>query len=227
MTPRDSDQDFLDKLYAQSAKEQPPADLDKRILEQAKARHQHKGFASTLHWQRWVSVAAVMVLSMYIFFDVRHDRPTTIDEAGLPPQKSLLKPAPSAPTSEHLERTEEGPSLAPTRQLKQKAAMQAVEPAFENYAADELNESGSEREIQTESQFPASQLSSSPNLRSEAAKAEQAQESPQADAMLEEIARLLSVEKQEEAKRLYEQFNKRFPDYPVPELIREAFNKDR
>ena len=234
MSQHDNDNDFLDKLYARSAKEQPPTDLNKHILEQAKAQHQHKRFASTLRWQRIVSVAAVMVFSIYIFFDVRHDRPAMMDESSLPAPKNLLKPAPSAPTSERLERSEEGPSITPMRQLKQKAAKQAAEPAFDDYASDDISDSVSAPEAEAKSQFSASELSSSqPSANQfssssgldaeEAAKTEQNNGSTNPEDLLTEITKLLKAGKKEEAKTIFEGFKNRFPDYPVPSFIDTAF----
>jgi hypothetical protein len=70
MKDHDTDNDFLDDLYSHSAKEIPPAVLDKAILKQA-FDHVHKdNFFQRLQLQRVFSVAAVLVLSVYIVFDM-------------------------------------------------------------------------------------------------------------------------------------------------------------
>ena len=103
MINNNSDDEFLDKLYKQSAIEKPPTDLDQQILELAKANHQRTRFAKTMNLQRVLSVAAVMVLSVYIFFEVGGDRPMRIDEDFIYPQKSILRSSPSATQPDSLE----------------------------------------------------------------------------------------------------------------------------
>lgn len=217
MTQHDSDKDFLDKLYAQSAIEQPPAELDKHILDLAKAQHQRRGFADALRWQRILSVAAVMVLSVYIFFDISQDHPAVMDETALPAQRSLLKSSPSAPQQEQQENQEAQeskealpsvlPYTPPKETLKQKAAKQAAEPVLDHYAADEISE-----------------LSASPAYLSDAAVAEKEALAPTADTMLKEIEQLLTDQKQEEAQTRYAAFKQLYPEYPVPEAIRKQFD---
>jgi mRNA-degrading endonuclease HigB of HigAB toxin-antitoxin module len=74
MKDDDTDNNFLDDLYSHSAKEIPQAVLDQTILKHA-FDHVHKdNFFQRLQLQRVFSVAAVLVLSVYIVFDVGEQR---------------------------------------------------------------------------------------------------------------------------------------------------------
>ena len=225
MSQHDSEQDFLAKLYAQSAQEQPPAELDKRILQQAKAQHTHKRFARTLRWQRFVSVAAVMVLCVYIFFDMRHQHPVLMEEQILPQQKSLPEASPSAAPGEQLEPSEEQPAIAPTRQLKEQAAKRAAEPTLDDYAADEIRDSNTLPAGQDETPLPASQLFSSPEISAAKGMTTETNETISPDNLLNQITQLLKDGKQAEAEAFFIQLKEQFPDYPVPDYIASSFDK--
>ena len=66
MNKHDNDNKFLDELYSQSAKEVPPVELDQAIRKLAHAKVPKNDIVSLLKWERVLSVAAVMVLSIYI-----------------------------------------------------------------------------------------------------------------------------------------------------------------
>lgn len=70
MKNRETEDGFLDELYAQTSNEVPPEFLDQAIIKQAHAKVSKRDVASHIHWQRYLSVAAVMILSIYIFLDV-------------------------------------------------------------------------------------------------------------------------------------------------------------
>ena len=79
---QDKDDDWLDQLYARSATEQPPPDLDQRILAAARQHHPSAQASSVFKWQRLVSFAAVLVLTIGVFFEV--DRSFEVDEFHAP-----------------------------------------------------------------------------------------------------------------------------------------------
>lgn len=76
----------LDKRYQQSAVEQPSNELDKAILEEAFA-HAKPNKSAWLKWERLASVAAVMVLTVTIFFDVRETRDNELQDFSPAPNR--------------------------------------------------------------------------------------------------------------------------------------------
>lgn len=87
------DHDFLDDLYSNSAKEVPPESLDQAILKQARD-HVHNGrFLMRRQWQQFLSLAAVMVLSVYVVLDVG-DQSMDVDGLSLSEEASeFIEPA--------------------------------------------------------------------------------------------------------------------------------------
>mgnify|MGYP000258702469 CR=1 FL=1 len=70
----------LAKLYRHGARERPSEEIDRAILELAKGsldqsvtEKQDVSHEMLFTWSRITSVAAVMVLSIYLFFDMRHE----------------------------------------------------------------------------------------------------------------------------------------------------------
>jgi len=81
-TPSDQNEPYdLSKLYQHGARERPPEAIDRAILELAKGSEdqlsitekQRVSHAMLSTWSRITSVAAVMVLSIYLFFDMRQE----------------------------------------------------------------------------------------------------------------------------------------------------------
>jgi type IV secretory pathway VirB10-like protein len=89
-TPKD---DFLDELYAQTKNEQPGAKLDEAILAQAKQQVEQPKPSSIFKWQRYASVAAVMVFSFYIILDVNDQRDSAINEPFILDDVQQLTPS--------------------------------------------------------------------------------------------------------------------------------------
>ena len=224
MTNNNTEDDFLNKLYKQSALEKPPADLDQQILELAKASHQRTRFAMTMNLQRVLSVAAVMVLSVYIFFEVGSDRPMSMEEDFIYHDKSLLRSSPVDPQTERLDMSDE---VHAKKQVKNKEAKKSVERVMEDYEADDISEISAKAREQSGIGISesSSELSSAPALMRQMSKTEQTLETAKAEDMLKEIEQLLASEKLEQAKLVYRQFKLLFPDYPVPVLISDAIVK--
>lgn len=221
MSHLDSDEDFLDKIYAQSAKEQPPAELDKQILELAKNQVLHKPPASFQHWQRLASLAAVMVLSVYLFFDVRHERQHLLEEAWHPAHRSALEHAPSSPEAASPELSEAESKGAPQKALKQKQATSDAYPAMESSNMDAFTDAMPKVMEQTEHKRSL-RMQSQPDAAEALFETEQIKPSDAAESMLREITLLLAAGKQEDAKTLYLDFKQRFPDYPVADQITQV-----
>jgi hypothetical protein len=237
-----SDDEFLDTLYKQSALEKPPADVDKQILALAKTNHQRNRFAMTMNLQRVLSVAAVMVLSVYIFFEVGGDRPTRMDEEFLYPDKSILRSSPSATQPENVDMSGKDQAI---KQFKNKEAKKSAERAMVEYENNAIGELAAEAQEQSESDMsglsdvvssepsvelsatPSSAPSSAPVLMRQKLKAEQALEPANAEAMLKEIEQLLASGKLEQAKLVYGQFKLLFPEHPVPVFISDFIDKHK
>tara|TARA_R110001592_G_scaffold116214_1_gene317411 strand:+ start:514 stop:1179 length:666 start_codon:yes stop_codon:yes gene_type:complete len=221
MSNHDSEDDFLSKLYKQSAIEKPPVELDKQILELAKANHQRQRFAMSMNLQRVLSVAAVMVLSVYIFFDVSNDRSSMMEEDYLYPPQKNLKSAQPAPQLERLEMKDEAQMMQ--EKIKKEAKKSAGKEKMQ-YMADDISELASEAPEQQESD--TIELSA-PQLTQQKFKAERSLETTKAEDMLKEIRELLASGKTKEAKQVYGQFTLLFPEYPVPAFISDAFDKEK
>jgi len=94
MNKYDTEGDSLDQLYSKAAKEKTPTHLDKKIMAEAKLHIKVKSFPSLFQWQRVLSVAAVMLLSIYIFFDVEGYRMPGLDTDFYQPQNKGMSTAP-------------------------------------------------------------------------------------------------------------------------------------
>ena len=217
MNHHDSEDDFLDALYKQSATEKPPVNIDQQILALAKETHQPKQFVKIMNFQRILSVAAVMVFAMYIFFDVDSNHSKFIDEELSYPQNNLpmSSPSSSGQQTELYEMNEEAPLL---KQRETKQAKKSAEKDSTHFMADEL----SELSAQEASQNDLSAHSAMP-IKPEALKKELAKDTQSAENMLKDIELLLESGKKVEATIAYTHFKAVFPDYPVPESLSEAF----
>jgi len=219
MNHHDSEDDFLDALYKQSATEKPPVNIDQQILALAKETHQPKQFVKIMNFQRILSVAAVMVFAMYIFFDVDSKHSKFIDEELSYPQNSLpmssSSPSSSEQQTEWYEMNEEAPLL---KQRETKQAKKSTVKESAHFMADEL----SELSAQEASQNDLSARSAMP-IKPEALKKELAKDTQRAENILKDIELLLESGKKVEATIAYTHFKAVFPDYPVPESLSEAF----
>jgi hypothetical protein len=226
MSNHGSEDDFLTVLYQQTATEKPPVDLDQQILALAKANHQRTRFAMTMNVQRVLSVAAVMVLSVYIFFEVGGDRHMSIDEDFMYPQKSNLRSTPAAQQAESLDMRDE---VHAKKQFKNKKAKKSVERAMADYETDAISEIAVEAQEQSESDMlgPSAEFLPAPKLMRQKLKAERALEPANAEAMLKEIEQLLASGKLARATRVYGQLKIFFPDYPVPVFISDVIDNHK
>lgn len=216
MKTQHSDDDFLNRLYKQTATEKPPEYLDKTILALAKANHPPSRFAKMMNLQRVLSVAAVMVLSVYVFFEVDKEQPIQMEQDMFFPSQNMLRSAPS-PSSSSSSRNSSSPTppysvqetdsfelneAAPVmEQLKMKQAKKSSKKESAYFMADEISELAAQEASQDDLAVVT------------------------ANEMLEEITQLLASGKKAEATELYKRFKKVFPQYPVPQGIVEAIGK--
>jgi len=148
MNKHDSEDELLDQLYSKSAKEQPPSRLDKKILAEAKARYQPGTLAASFKWQRILSVAAVMVLSIYVFFDVNDNRMPSIN-SELYYQQERTPNASSYTSDEHDLRRKMKSKEA--KKVQQKASRKSAEIEANKFMADEMLEQSAELDVKPES----------------------------------------------------------------------------
>ncbi len=74
MTDKKPQAHDLNALYSLTKDQLPPPELDQKILEVAQAQQGKSRLSSVYAWQRVVSVAAVMVFTFFIFFEVEDER---------------------------------------------------------------------------------------------------------------------------------------------------------
>lgn len=216
MNNHDSEKDFLNELYQQSALEKPPAQLDKKILELAKANHERNRFAMTMNLQRVLSVAAVMVLSVYIFFEVGGDHSSMLDENFIYPQQKQIE---SSQPVQQLKRLEVNDEVQAMQGMMKKEAKRSAAKEKMNYMSDQISELASEAPPSLESDM--TELSS-PQLIQQKSKTDRTLATSKAEDMLQEIRMLLASGKVQEATILYGQLKRLFPEYPVPKVISDA-----
>jgi hypothetical protein len=151
MNNHDSGNDFLDDLYAKSAKELPPTALDQAIIKEAYAKVHKRDFVSRLQWQRFLSVAAVMVLSVYIFFDVGE---YSMDAESFAPSEERIESGAPVYDDAHAPRIEE-----PRVKAEKSKAKKVIDPAVyespaameSTLAADDFSDASSDPQIMSES----------------------------------------------------------------------------
>lgn len=209
MKNHDSDDDFLNELYKQTADERPPTELDKNILILAKAKHQQNRFAKTMNLQRILSVAAVMVLSVYIFFEVDQNHPEKISqELFHSPQKASKSASLDAINNS-----------AEIKQNKMKHAKKLSERESPELMASDISELASQ-------EANTSSLSARPSMTrvEEELQRKLADHSPNSEDLFKEIEALLASGKLGEAKLAYQTFKVLFPKYNVPKAVSEILD---
>jgi hypothetical protein len=225
MKDHDSDNDFLDDLYLHSAKEAPPAALDQAILKQAHNKVHQGKFFPRYQWQQIFSVAAVLVLSVFIVLDSA-DQGLAIDDFSLTEEQAprmeeqYLKTEKSKVTtmmdSAARESTAESDELSMSGLKKQHTS--------------EINASQSEKnalEVETKQvsrnlSAPSSikEITSDETLSAHASADESLIATP--EKMIAEIEKLIAEGKLIEANQRYKEFSAEYPSYLIAIEIVEA-----
>ena len=204
MKDHDTDNDFIDDLYSHSAKEIPPAVLDQAILKQAHD-HVHKDhFFKRLQLQRVFSVAAGLVLSVYIVFDAG-EQSMGVEDFSLT-EESIRFEFPAFDEESTGPIKEQGLKV---EKIKVKKMMDSS--AYESTAApDFLRESGLRKEKSMAiNSFQSEQVEDEGVIVS-------------AETMIEEIEKLITADKLVDAKKTYQKLSDQYPAYRVPSRIIEA-----
>ena len=217
MNNHDSEDDFLNKLYQQSALEKPPVELDERILELSKAKLQHKRFAMTMNLQRTLSVAAVMVLSVYIFFEVGGDHSSMLDENFIYPQQKHIESA------QQLERLEESDQEQSIQGMMKNEAKRSAAKEKMNYMSDQISELASDSRIL----FEGSKTElASPQVTQQKPMTNKALDTNKAEDKLQEIKALLAAGNVKEAKIVHAELKLLFPEFVIPKAISDAIDNE-
>ncbi len=227
-----SDDEKISQRYRELGAEEPPRVLDEAILAAAtrSARSLH---GSARPWsQRWVvplSLAAVIVLSVTVTLRIQHERPGI--EAPAPPAKESV-PASPAPQVKEPAPTAAAPvaDAQPKPKVEGQLNAAAGAPARERPAKpasqDEPKPFAPPLRDQAPAASPAAAVAPAPaaavSSRAEAQVNLQA-ETPERE--LERIAELRRQGKHDEADKALADFRKRYPDFRIPEAMRERVER--
>ena len=250
MSNEPSNDDFLDQLYAETKHEQPPLELDAKIQAQALEHLNAKNRSSFFQWQRVLSLAAVMVLSVYLFFDVNDARKHETSNVLMDDYNTFAPSKKAAPAQESAGALLEQEQVDTSAMMIQQSA---DEPAVLQKPSKELLET---TPIITDEEFGRSAQTSSAEqlkarqpagLEGDIAASESRQSksksktltmSPSqslsealsddelsAQSMLADIERHLARGETALAREVYQALIQRFPDYDVPESVVERLNR--
>lgn len=214
--------DFIDELYAQTKDEQPPLELDEQIRARALEHIEASRPSSLFQWQRVLSVAAVMVLSIFLFFDVndfrRHEASEALmDDHNLvvPSMRGVQKPSSANKSLE----------LDPARP----SVLMAEQGLSESDAAPrERSRAKQEADITSElvASEPLAVTSKKSSLKSQAIAEALSGNVPSAESTLADIERHLAKGEIDSARDLYQALKERFPGFEVPDSVVENLRKN-
>jgi len=197
------DNDFLDDLYSNSAKDVPPESLDQAILKHARDNVQKGNFLMRRQWQQFLSLAAVMVLSVYVVLDVGDE---SMDVEGL-----SLSEEPSPSGNEMRAKAESFKIKEAKRIVRDELMPLSVQENVPQHAqqnsrdlAIELKEITVQGSEEVDGTHAGNSLKVSP------------------EKMMEEVERLIHEGELAKAKILFQQISETYPEFPVSIRIIEA-----
>jgi hypothetical protein len=215
MKDHDTDNNFLDDLYSHSAKETPPAALDQAILKQAHDNVLKRKILPRRQWQPIFSVAAVLVLSVYIVLDTGEQN-LGIDDFSLSEEAIRF----TAPAFNEVQapRIEERLLKAEKAKIEVKKMMNSDVYESSEEQSESQHESAplSVKEVSIDHGVSAQTLSTPAS----------ADESSiiRAEKMIAEIERLIAEGKLADARKIYKELSDAYPKYSVPSKIIKALN---
>jgi hypothetical protein len=113
------DDDLIAKRYRALGREEPPRELDARIL--AASRRATRSHSRPRRWALPLSIAALVVLSVSVTLQMQHERPELAEQSSAPAQASKsVAPPPAAPAPLAADKVMRAP--APERRLEKSAA---------------------------------------------------------------------------------------------------------
>ena len=230
MNNHEPDNQILDELYVQTAKELPPLSLDQKILQQAKEASPKRELGALLQWQRYLSVAAVMVLSIYIFFDVGEN--SMESEIFSAPSENIEA---DMREEEHATRMKDQSQKAAKSKAKKLKIPEASLSIKEAEASAELSQFGdaldeqglsvnSEKRQALKQDKPINKTVKPLVIKQGSANqaiiskqsAELGRLMTEPEKMLKQIKHLIALDQLVEAKAVYQTLAESYPEYPVP-----------
>ena len=200
----------VSRKYRELGPEEPPRAIDDVIL--AAARRSARPWSR--RWAAPLSLAAVIVLSVTVTLRIQHEQPGI----EVPVPQAAAPPAPAVPAA---------PAAAPA------SAARVPQPVATNQAAGAASRSddtrGAEsivtgeraRQIEERTSRDAEAASLTPRLGS--FQAQKQAESPERE--LERIAQLRAQGRHDEADRALAEFRKRYPEFRIPDNMRERVER--
>lgn len=214
--------DFIDELYAQTKDEQPPLELDEQIRARALEHIEASRPSSLFQWQRVLSVAAVMVLSVFLFFDVNDFRRHEASEALMDDHNLVV---PSMRGVQKPSSANKSPELDPARP----SVLMAEQGLSESDAAPR-ERSRAKQEADITSSLVASEpravTSKKSSLKSQAIAEALSGNVPSAESTLADIERHLAKGEIDSARDIYQALKERFPGFEVPDSVVENLRKN-
>ncbi len=233
MADQDHDQE-VSRRYRELGRDEPPPELDAAIRAAARraARMRPAPLVAPTGRRRWyfpVAAAAVIVLAVAVTSQVEREQAAPEPEAqkerkfaeALPQMRAQQK------KTESPAKGAEKPAPAAAQEASNQAPVQSVTGTISGSRQDAFEQ----KESRARQERPSSGIVSGPApqrqlQRDEAqpqARAKVAEEPP--EKWLERIAQLRQEGKHDEADKALAEFRKRYPDYKIPEAMREKVEK--
>lgn len=216
MKTHDSGDDFLKKLYRQAANEKPPISIDQQILNLAKTNHQQSHFAKVMSLQGIFSVAAVMVFSIYIVFEIDKNHTENMHQDLFHLPQSMLMPSTSSPSSVH---TEQQPEVLDSFEQESHIEQRILKQTKK--LAEKINVDSLASDV---SELSAKEASARITVTQDVTEYKLEDQNSRAKVMLKEIEELLAAGRGKHAANEYKKFKALFPKYKVPKHILEAMD---
>lgn len=231
----------ISRRYRALDREEPPRALDEAILSAAHGEvetHPAPLVAPTAR-RRWyvpLAAAAVIVLSVVVTLQMQREQPDA--ELGAPPpsppalQKDAVPAAPPAPAAPKAEAPRDKaaesraapPAAAAPRRPVAPASQAFQEKPFPGSAGSEGSVAAPPGRAAAPSQAPEARRlleRDRPSGVSADALSKRAEETEPPERWLERIAALRREGKAKEADELYAEFRRRYPEYRIPDAMRD------
>lgn len=216
----------VSRAYRQAAPEEPGAELDTRIREAARATVPRFSERGRPRWLLPLSAAAAVLLAFTLLIEMQKEGFGPVPVEKMEPAAPVAAPAPSAGTQMQEPMAAPAPEPASTeppgveRRALQKSLPQPFPAAPESAsdAAAPVGSAAGSAAPRREGPAPAEAM---PEAAEGRPRADLEEEPP--EAWIERIRRLIAEGQTEAAKTEYGKFRVRFPEHPLPEDLKTAF----
>ena len=220
----------LSRVYAATARDEPPAALDGEILAQARRAAENRARASFRHWRRPVAIAATLIVTASLVVLMESEQPQ-IAMLAPPAGDAALAPAAKAP-AEAVQPAKVAPAQAARREKKPASSGTLDLPARDAFfepSSREREPPASPRPVLPDAASPIASnnvpgaalaerrsVQATDNAARDLLKTGPAQKDESPEAWLAHIAELRKQGRIKEAEESLAAFRKRYPDYPIP-----------